>query len=343
MKIGNLDLRQKRLLIAEIGNNHEGDAHLALELVDAAAAAGAQAVKVQVINPEKLVNRSQTERIAQLTRFRLPLAVMAEMAARARTRGLLFIASAFDEDSLLEVAPFLSAIKIASADLDFHPLLIRAAAQDKPIILSTGMATLTEVREAVNLIQAHLPPPRLLNESLALLHCVSLYPTPLQLANLKAIHTLRNEFHLPTGYSDHCLGMESALVALALGARIIEKHFTLDKTRQTFRDHALSADPRDLQRLAEVMAAFDDLLGKGKKNPGAEELSMAAVARRAIVAARDLTPGERLLPADLEFVRPREGGLPPAAAAALVGRRLRVPLKCHQQVLESYLDPRDED
>jgi N,N'-diacetyllegionaminate synthase len=340
MRIGGLDLNRQRLLIAEIGNNHEGDAGLALELVEAAAEAGAQAVKVQVINPVRLVNYAQQERIAQLSRFRLPLTVVAEMAERAAARGLLFLASAFDEDSLREVAPLLAAVKIASGDLDFLPLLSCAAGLDKPLLLSTGMATLAEIKQAVDHIAAHLPPARTVAGSLALLHCVSLYPTPLESANLTAIQTLQREFGLVAGYSDHCLGIECAAVALGLGARIIEKHFTLDKTRQNFRDHALSADPGDIKRLSELMAAFDGLLGDGKKAPGPAELEMAAAARRSIVAARDLAAGEIIARADLDFVRPRDG-LPPAAATSLVGRRLRVPVKYHQKLVENDLADRD--
>ncbi len=341
MILGNRDLKVKRVLIAEIGNNHEGDPRLALELVDAAAAAGADAVKVQVINPERLVNRSQKERIAQLTRFRLPLAVIAEMAQRAAARGLLFVASAFDEQSLKEVAPLVATLKIASSDLDFTPLLVMAAGLNKPLLLSTGMGTLDEVKTAVATIAQNLQPPRPLEDVLALLHCVSLYPVPLNLANLRAIQTLKKEFPLTVGYSDHCLGLECAVAALALGARIIEKHFTLDKTRRTFRDHALSADPQELRRLAEITHAFDEILGSGAKLPCKAELAAAVAARRSIVAARDLEAGQQLVWADLDYVRPREG-LPPAAAATLVGRTLRVPVKYHQLLLASLFNDNKE-
>ncbi|MDP3183209.1 MAG: N-acetylneuraminate synthase family protein [Desulfobaccales bacterium] len=341
MILGDRHLEQDRVLIAELGNNHEGDPALARELVDAAAQAGADAVKVQVINPARLVNCSQRERIAQLTRFRLPLSLIAELAQRAAAQGMFFVASAFDEESLEGVAPLVAAVKIASGDLDFKPLLIKAAALGKPLILSTGMATLAEVDRAVNTIARQLKSPRTLEDSLALLHCVSLYPVPLKLANLKAIQTLKETFSVTVGYSDHCLGIECAVAALALGARIIEKHFTLDKSRTTFRDHALSADPRDLRRLAEITHAFDEILGSGEKLPGEAEVAMSLAARRCIVAARDLKAGEPLSWADLDYVRPREG-LPPEAAARLVGRTLRVPVKLHQPLIENLFNPDEE-
>jgi len=337
MILGGRDLRQASLLLAEIGNNHEGDPALALDLVAAALDSGADAIKIQVINPERLVNRSQTERIAQLKRFRLPLSVIAEMAERARAKGALFIASAFDTQSLDDIADLLTAVKIASGDLDFTPLLTHAARLGKPILLSTGMATLAEVKTAVQTIEAHGASATPLAERLALLHCVSLYPTPLPAANLRTIVTLRETFGLPVGYSDHTLGIEAAIVALSLGARVIEKHFTLDKRRTTFRDHALSADPDDLRRLAAVIHQYEAALGTGDKQPLADELAMAAVARRSVVAARDLPAGTQLTAADLDCVRPRTGW-PPEKIGALIGQTVRVSLKTHELLTEHHLE-----
>ncbi len=336
MIIGGCDLGRDRLLVAEIGNNHEGSAAAALEMVTAAAEAGADAVKIQVIDPTRLVNRLQTERIQQLERFRLPPDVLADMAALAEKKGILFMASAFDVDSLQRVLPLLAAVKIASGDLTFEPLLAAAAASGKPVLLSTGMSRMDEIRAAVQTIAAHLARGTSA-EMLALLHCVSLYPAPLAELNLRAIRALADTFGLTVGYSDHALGIESAVAALALGARLIEKHFTLDKNRTTFRDHALSADPADMSRLADVVHTFDQMLGTGEKNPSEAEQKMAAAARRSIVAARDLPAGTILAGADLDFVRP-SNGLPPVASATLVGRRLRAARKQHDLILEQHLE-----
>jgi len=330
----NLDL--ERLLVAEIGNNHEGDPATALQMVAAAADAGADAVKVQVIDPERLVNKSQIERIEQLSRFRLGMPTLTQMAEAARARGIGFLASAFDEDSLGRISSLVDGIKIASGDLDFTTLISAAAEMGKPVILSTGMGTLEEVGQAVGTISEHLPPGRLLKDSLALLHCVSLYPAPLSEASLAAIATLHNTFGLTVGYSDHTLGTEAAVLSLAFGARIIEKHFTLDKHRSGFRDHQLSADPDDLRRLAEVVHNYEHIVGDGEKTPSPAELDAARIARRSIVAARDLKAGTVLTLDDLAYVRPRDG-LPPSAASAVVGRRLRLALKYHQVLLEDHL------
>jgi N,N'-diacetyllegionaminate synthase len=336
MIIGGRDLTRERMLIAEIGNNHEGESKLALELASAAAESGADVIKVQLIDPERLVNIAQTERIEQLGRFRLPMQTFEEMAQIARSKGALFMASAFDVDSLDAIAPLLDGVKIASGDLDFHPLLVRAASLDKPIILSTGMSTLAEISASVDVIAAALDS-GLLPDRLALLHCVSLYPASLADANLKAIETLRQTFRLTVGYSDHTLGIESAVGSLSLGARIVEKHFTLDKTRITFRDHALSADPADMRRLADVVHQYDAMLGIGEKNISPAEATMAVAARRSIVAALDLPAGRVLTANDLDCIRPRNG-LSPSALPNLIGKTLRIPLKKHESLSNEHVE-----
>ncbi|MBM4134994.1 MAG: hypothetical protein FJ245_14665 [Nitrospira sp.] len=336
MKLGTCDLQQHVMVVAELGNNHEGDSKLALELVEAAAEAGVDAIKVQVIDPERLVHCSQSERIAQLLRYRLPMATFIEMAAMARRKGKLFMASAFDLGSLEAIAETVAAIKIASGDLDFLPLLVKAGDLGKPILLSTGMGTLEEVRIAVETIAKQVGW-ETLADRLAVLHCVSLYPTPLAEVNLRAIGTFASTFNLTVGYSDHTVGIEAAVLALSQGARIIEKHFTLDKTRTSYRDHALSADPADMKRLTSVAHEFERILGSGQKEPSPAEREAAVTARRSVVAARDLPAGTHLSAADFEYVRPRNGS-PPAAAAAMIGRSLRVPLRRHDLVLEYHLD-----
>lgn len=336
MKIGNRDLTRERILIAEIGNNHEGDSKLAIELAHAAVESGADVVKVQLINPERLVNISQVQRIEQLTRFRLPMQTFEEMAKIARAKDALFMASAFDVDSLEEINPLLDGIKIASGDMDFHPLLIKATALKKPLILSTGMHTLKEIKISVDLIASTLNS-GLLADHLALLHCVSLYPASLAAANLKAIQTLQKEFNLTVGYSDHTLGIEASIASLSIGARIIEKHFTLDKTRTTFRDHSLSADPADMRRLADVIHQYDAMIGSGEKKISEAEASMGEVARRSIVAAKDLSAGVILSESDFDYIRPRNG-LPPAEISSLIGKKLKTSLKRHDVFLKEHVE-----
>lgn len=341
MIIEGCDLRQRRILIAEIGNNHEGDEKVALEMVAAAAEAGADGVKVQIINPERLVHASQHERIAQLRRFRLADGVYVAMADAARARGLLFIATPFDVETLEWMTPFVSAVKIASGDLDYIPLLAAASRSGKPVIVSTGMGALSEVGAAVRTIEQYLSSDRTLESTLALLHCISAYPTPLAEVNLRAMETLSKAYGLTVGYSDHTLGIEVATAALALGARIIEKHFTLDKTRTTFRDHALSADPADLTRLAAIMRAFDGILGSGEKRPMSCEQQSVTAARRSAVAVRNLPAGANLVWEDLDFVRPRSG-ISPIQAEALIGSQICTPLQQHDFLLPQHVLDTDD-
>lgn len=337
MLIGSFDTTRRPFLIAEIGNNHEGDPTLAADLVDAAVAAGADAVKVQIIDPPRLVNRSQAARIAQLGRFALSRDTFLSLADRTRRGGAMFMASVFDCASLAAYAGDLDAIKIASGDLDFDPLLRIAAASGKPVVLSTGMADLPEILRAVEVFRAALPPERRIVDALAVLHCVSLYPTPLEQANLRAIPMLAAATGLVAGYSDHTLGTEAVAIALSLGARIIEKHFTLDKAQSDFRDHALSADPDEFARIAQLVRTFDAMLGSGLRAAPLPDAATRAAARRSIVAARDLAAGTVLALADLDFVRPSEG-VSPAHVDEFVGRRLRRPVKTHDLLLRESVE-----
>lgn len=331
MKLGGLDLQRAPALIAEIGNNHEGDAAAARALAERALDCGAHIVKFQLIDPERLVSVDQTERVKQLARFKLPIAVYEDIARRVHERGGVFMASAFDLETLAAVLPSLDAVKIASGDLDFDPLLAAAARSGKPVVLSTGMATLAEVEHAVATFRVALPAGAQLEERLALLHCVSLYPTRPEQANLQGIETLRQRFGLVTGYSDHVMGIEVAAMALGKGAQLIEKHFTLDKNTSAFRDHALAADPSELTRLAALVRGAKDILGDGAKNEAIADREAARAVRRSVVAARALAEGAVLTARDLDFVRPG-GGLSPARVGELIGRKLRRALRRHELI-----------
>lgn len=336
MKIGNFNLAERPFLIAEIGNNHEGNPDVALKLAAAAVEAGADAVKVQLINPLRLVNRSEQQRIAQLSRFRLDRAVFLEMARRVRARGALFMASAFDCDTLQEWAGDLDVIKIASGDLDFDPMLQLAARSGKPVVLSTGMSTLLEIERAVGVFSAALPKGVAAADMLAVLHCVSLYPTPLTQANLSAIGELRKRLGVTIGYSDHTLGLTAATMALGLGARVIEKHFTLDKAYSEFRDHALSAEPEEFAVLAQAVRGYSDILGQGFTSGELADAATRAAARRGIVAARDIPAGATITVVDLDYLRPANG-FPPSAVDQVIGRQVRKPLAVHQVIREEDL------
>lgn len=323
MRLGSIDTAAKVLIIAEIGNNHEGDAALAAEMIRLAARAGADAVKFQTIVPERLVSPELPERVRQLGRFQLSYEIYESLAAVAAREGVLFLSTPFDVESARFLDKLVPAYKIASGDNDFFPLLDVVAATGKPVILSTGLCDLAEVRAAQERLRQGWRA-RGVEGDLALLHCVSSYPTAPEDANLGFLRDLAS-LGETVGYSDHTLGVEAAVLAVALGARIIEKHFTISKTHSDFRDHQLSADPAELAELVRRTRLAETLLGDGAKRRLDCEEGVRGAARRSAVAGRDLPAGTVLALADLDWLRPG-GGLSPARSEELVGRRLRRPL-----------------
>lgn len=319
MKIGRLDTDTRVLVIAEIGNNHEGSLELAERLIHLAADAKADAVKFQTIVPEKLVSPAQTERIAQLRRLCLPLEAFARLQRVAEEAGVLFLSTPFDCESVALLNPMVPAFKVASGDNDFFPLLEAIAGTGKPVLLSTGMADLAAVAAARACLEAAWRAHDLSGQ-LALLHCVSSYPTPMEEANLGAIATLAGS-GVPAGYSDHTLGIDACVLAVPLGARIIEKHFTIDKAYSSFRDHQLSADPAEFATMVRRIREAEAMLGTGQKVPRQCEAGVAGAARRSAVAATNLPAGTVLTTANVLWVRPA-GGISPAQAHNLVGRVL---------------------
>ncbi len=320
MRIANLNAREKVLLVAEIGNNHEGDIARAERLVDAAADCGVDAVKFQTFRVQDFVRARDRERFARLARFELSWDQFERLAKRARSRGLAFLSTPLDLPSAAFLAPLVDAFKIASGDNNFYPLLERVSESGKPVIVSgglTGWAELTAVRQFIENIWKR----KGVSPGLAVLHCVSSYPAPDEETNLAVIPALARRLECIAGYSDHTLGIDACLAAAALGARIIEKHFTLDKNQSGFRDHQLSADPAEMRELLRRLRRIEKMLGSPDKAVQPSEEANQRLLRRAIVAARDLEAGRRLSLEDITWLRPADG-LPPGKETLLLGRRL---------------------
>lgn len=333
------------MVVAEVGVNHDGDLVTALELVEAAAWAGADAVKLQTFSPAELAVEGaplapyQRERSSEaadqremLERLCLAVEDLEAVARRSAELGLIFLSSPFDVPSagLLERIG-VPALKVASGELTNLPLLVALSERDLPLILSTGMATLAEIGEAVSAVRAGGSP-------LILLHCVSSYPTPPGQANLRSLDTLREAFRVPVGYSDHCLGLGASLAAVARDACLIERHITLDRARRG-PDHAISLEPRELRELVTGIRDTEAMLGDGRKVAQAAELATRSLARRSIVAARALAEGETLTAAALTAKRPGHG-LSPARLGELIGTRLARPLARDEMLTEAHLERR---
>jgi len=321
MRIGEVDLDAEVLVVAEIGNNHEGDVALGQELIGLAAEAGAGAVKFQTYRTEELVSRGNVARFEQLKLFELSHDEFERLAATASDEGVMFLSTPFDLGSAEFLASLVPAFKIGSCENTFYPLLETVARFGKPVLLSGGMMDVLELADSKARIE-EVWRRQGVQQELAVLHCVTSYPVPPEEANLAAISRLREALGCTVGYSDHTLGIEAAAVSVALGARVVEKHFTVDKHYSKFRDHQLSADPNDMAQLVRKIREIEALLGSGEKRPQPSELAVMETVRRSIVARRDLPAGAIVTWDDLAWVRPG-GGLAPGEEHLITGRRLR--------------------
>ena len=320
MRIANHDTDERVLVIAEIGNNHEGDFGRAREMVHAAAEAGADAVKFQTFRTGHYVSPADPKRTAMLQGFELTWDQFAALRQEADGAGVLFLSTPFDIASARFLDGIVPAFKIASGDNTFHPLLEAVARCHKPVLLSCGLASLNQLAFARALVQ-RIWDEACVDPGMAALHCVTSYPVPEAEANLAAIAAIAEATGCTPGYSDHTLGIRAAVLSVAAGARIVEKHFTLDKQLSDFRDHQLSADPDELAGLVRDIRQAETLLGSGEKALARCEEPVREAVRRSIAAGRDLPQGHVLAWDDLTWVRPG-GGFAPGDETSVLGRRL---------------------
>lgn len=331
MRVGGFDTDRRLMVVAEIGNNHEGSVSVAEEMVRQAAAAGADAVKFQIFRTQSFVRPSDAERFKRLQGFELPPAAVVSLAALAKSLGLLFISTPLDLESAAVLEPLVDVFKIASGDNTFYPLIDRVVSTGKPLIVSCGLTDANQVERTVATIDEGWRR-RGLTGDLALLHCVSAYPAPPDQIHLRAIGALAARFSRTVGYSDHTLGIEASVLAVACGARIIEKHFTLDKDYSSFRDHQLSADPPEMAQLVQRARAASVLLGDGEKRVQPCEEAGVTAMRRSIAAVADLPEAHVLTETDLVWLRPA-GGLPPGDEHQVLGRALRRAVQAGEWIL----------
>lgn len=319
MKIANFNTSSDGpLIIAEIGNNHEGNFEAACKLIEQAAWAGVDAVKFQTFRTELYVSSREEERFKRLKRFELTFDQFSQLAEVAREHNVIFLSTPFD----LESAAFLNSIapgfKIGSGENTFKPLLEFIASTGKPAILSTGLAGVEDIQIAKGIFESTWSKLGTVGE-LSILHCVSAYPVPAEAANLQRIVDLKREFQVTTGYSDHTLGTEACVLAVALGAEILEKHFTLSKTTSDFRDHQLSAEPEEMKELVRRVREAKKFLQRPLGiNQNLEDSARVAM-RRSVIAKRVIAQGTKLSLEDVTWVRPG-GGLAPGQEALLLGK-----------------------
>jgi sialic acid synthase SpsE len=331
--IFNFGTGEKILVVAEIGNNHEGSFDVALQMIETAASTGVDAVKFQTFVPEYYVSSIECSRLERLTKFMLTHEQYKVLAEKAKKHDLIFFSTPFDIQSAIFLNKIQPVFKISSGDNNFYPLIKKIASFDKPTIISTGLSDLATVECAVKIWEqagGNL-------SKLALMHCVSCYPTPNDQANLGAIWSLKENFpNITIGYSDHTLGITASVLAVAAGAKIIEKHFTLNKKQSDFRDHQLSADPDEMRLLVSQVREASTYIGSGKKVLQVCELDMESVMRRSIAAARNILPGEILSMTDLIWVRPGNG-IPVGNEAEVLGKSVLNELKLGDLIYKENL------
>lgn len=331
-----LNLIQNRcFIIAEAGVNHNGDINIAKKLVDKAKEAGVDAIKFQTFRAENLVTKEAPKaeyqkettgdgsQFEMLKKLELSLEDHIILKKYCEEKGIMFISTPFDYESvdLLEKTDVLL-YKVSSGDLTNLPLLSYIANKNKPIILSTGMANLGEVEEAVETIS------KAGNDRIILLHCTSNYPTAYEDVNLRAMLTMKEAFKLPVGYSDHTIGIEIPIAAVALGAKVIEKHFTLDRNMKG-PDHRASIEPDELKIMVRSIRNIELAMGDGIKRCNKSEENIRKVARKSIVAGRDISKDEVITINNISFKRP-EFGLKPKYVDLVVGKKARRNIKVNE-------------
>lgn len=319
---------RKTMIIAEAGVNHNGSIETARQLVDAAAAAGVDYVKFQTFKAENLVTRTarkaeyQNRNIGDDDNSQYNMLKCLELSENdhhelieyCKAKGVAFLSTAFDTDSIAFLDKLeLPLWKVPSGEITNFPYLRKIGLTAKPVILSTGMANLEEIEEAVAVLTKYGTP----REQITLLHCTTEYPAPKNEINLRAMQTMSSHFCLPVGYSDHTQGIEIPVAAVALGACVIEKHFTLDRNMEG-PDHKASLEPAELKQMVEYIRNVEAAMGNGIKKPGKSEIPNITIARKSILAARGIQKGEMLTEENLTVKRPATG-LSPMAWESVVG------------------------
>lgn len=328
----------KVYIIAEAGVNHNGDISLAKKLVSAAAKAGADAVKFQTFKAENIVSKTADKAAYQLEatdaeesqyemlkKLELDIDAHHTLIAHCKQEGITFLSTPFDLESADELNQIgLNLFKIPSGELTNLPLLRKIASFQKRIILSTGMATLSEISDSVEVLEAG----GVDKNNITVLHCNTEYPTPMNDVNLRAMNHIKDELHVKVGYSDHTLGVEVPIAAVAMGAEIIEKHFTLDRKMEG-PDHKASLEPDELAQMVQSIRNIELALGKSSKEPTKSELKNIEIARKSIHALKDLKEGELISEDNITTRRPGNG-ISPMKWDHIIGKKVVVDLQAGQ-------------
>ena len=319
---------ERCFIIAEAGSNHNGSLEQAKELINVAAEDGANAVKFQIFKAESLYSKYTPEfsylkgknTYELIKSIETPREWIKELAIHCKEKNIDFLASAFDFEAVDTLDKYVPAFKIASFEVTDLELLKYAAEKGKPMIISTGMANLGEIEDAITTIKS------VGNEDIILLHCNSLYPTPVEIVNLKAIETMKVAFKIPIGFSDHTIGIHIPIAAVAMGACVIEKHFTLDRTLPG-PDHSFAIEPDELKEMVKCIRDVEKARGSGiKEKSDLESEEIYVKARRSIHAKIDIPKGAKITRDMLVIKRPGYG-IKPKFIDVVIGREAKRDIK----------------
>ena len=326
---------KKTFVIAEIGNNHEGKISIAKKLIRLAAKAKVDAVKFQTFKTEEFIKKKDNKRFNQIKKFELKKDQFIELKEFAHKNKLFFISTPLD----LQSADFLlknsDIIKIASSDNNFFPMIDKIISSEKNIIISTGMLNLQQIKYLKKRIRKSIDRNKALMR-IAFLHCVTSYPVEDKYANLQSINFLKDNLDYTIGYSDHTLGIDASIASVALGAKIVEKHFTIDKKFSNFRDHALSADFLDLDIMVKKIRKIELLLGSYKKEIQKTEKIFLNSTRRGIYAKENLFKGERITQKKVSFLRDKNSA-DFFHLDSIIGKKLNQSAKKGQKITKNKL------
>ncbi len=294
------NFKNKVLIVAEIGNNHEGSFSLAKKLIEKAAKAGVDAVKFQTFKTEQFINDNDKFRYKRYKKFELSKQDFYKLSKFAKSKKLFFISTPLDIQSAVYLNKCVDYFKISSGDNNYFQLIEKVISFKKPVIISTGLLDYSGIKKILKLIKKRKFPMK----KVFLLHCVSDYPAEDKEANLISIKYLKDKFRMNIGYSDHTIGIEASIMASAYGARIIEKHFTIDKNYSNFRDHKLSADPKEMLKLVNSVRRSSIMAGTYTKKISENEKKNLKSMRRSLYAKVQINRGERITADKIKLVRP---------------------------------------
>jgi sialic acid synthase SpsE len=296
----NLNKLKKTFIIAEIGNNHEGSFNVACKLIKEAKKAGVDAVKFQTFDTKNYVNQNDVKRFKRLKNFELTNEEFYKLSLLAKNKNLKFISTPFDINSAFFLNKIVDCFKISSGDNNYYQLIEQVLKFKKNTIISTGLLNFKDIINLYKFIKKL----KFNNSKIAFLHCVSSYPAEDKEANLLSISFLKKKFPFAIGYSDHTLGIHAAIVASVLGAKIIEKHFTLDNNYSKFRDHQLSLNPVNMKYLVDSIRSVEYMMGKEQKIIQLSEKKNLSSMRRSLYLSKNINKNSKIKAKDVSIVRP---------------------------------------